>query len=265
MLGYKKETRNTLVQADKSVFLTPVLMEVEAKNLGAIVITAQKPPVEIMADKTVINLESFVLNSGGNAFTVMQNLPGVVISNNGAVSLNGKSGAKVLIDGKISYLEGTELVNYLKSTPVSSLEKVELVANPSAKYDASGNSGVINIRTRRAKLMGFNLTLNSSYEQGKYGRANNNISFNHRNGKFNVFGMAAFQIEIIIRTVKIGWHHCNVVCSILQIKALTHFQSGNFRQCIRFVCIFQLRSKQAIFLHWLRSITRINASATQEQ
>jgi outer membrane receptor protein involved in Fe transport len=192
MLGYKKETRNALVQADKSVLLTPVFMEVEAKNLGAIVITAQKPPVEIMADKTVINLESFVLNSGGNAFTVMQNLPGVVISNNGAVSLNGKSGAKVLIDGKISYLEGTELVNYLKSTPVSSLEKVELVANPSAKYDASGNSGIINIRTRRAKLMGFNMTLNSSYEQGKYGRANNNISFNHRNGKFNVFGMYGY-------------------------------------------------------------------------
>jgi len=192
MLGYKKEIRNALVQADKPVLLNPVLLEVEAKNLGNIVVMAQKQAVEILTDKTVINLESFVLNSGGNAFTVMQNLPGVIISNSGTVYLNGKSGARILIDGKVSYLEGAELVNYLKSTPVSSLEKVELIANPSVKYDASGNSGIINIKTKRAKLMGFNMMLNSSYEQGKCGRANNNISFNHRNGKFNVYGMYGY-------------------------------------------------------------------------
>jgi len=192
MLGYGKESRNVLMESNKSVSLGQFNLLTEAKTLGNIVVTGRKPPVEITADKTVINIETFTLASGGNTLTVMQSLPGVVVDNNGSVSLNGKSGARVLIDGKSSYLEGAELINFLKSTPVSSLEKIELMANPSAKYDASGNSGVINIRTRRTRLMGFNATLNSSYEQGKRGKANNNISFNRRDGKFNIYGMYGY-------------------------------------------------------------------------
>jgi hypothetical protein len=192
MLGYKKEFRNTVVQDGKSVILSPVYMEVEAQNLKTIVVTGKRPPMEIMADKTVINIESYTLSSGNSAFSVMQNLPGVIVGNDGSFSLNGKAGTKVLIDGKTYYLGGTELVNYLKSTPASTLDKVELITNPSAKYDASGNSGIINIRTKKSKMMGFNMTLNSSFEQGDYGRFNNNVSFNHRNGKINVFGMYGY-------------------------------------------------------------------------
>ena len=192
MLGYKREVRKAFVEAGKSVTLAPFFLEVEAKNLQAVVVTGKRPAIEMMADKTVVNLEASVFNSGGSAFSVMQNLPGVIINNNGGVFLNGKGGAKVLIDGKTSYLEGVELVNFLKATPASSLDKVELITNPSAKYDASGNSGIINIKTKRIKLMGLNMTLNSNYEQGKYGRTNNNFSFNHRNGKFNIYGMYGY-------------------------------------------------------------------------
>lgn len=192
MLGYKKEFINTVVEDGKSVVLSPVYMEVEAQNLNAIVVIGKRPPIEIMADKTVVNIESYSLSSGNSALSVMQSLPGVIVGNDGSFSLNGKAGTKVLVDGKTYYLGGTELVNYLKSTPASALDKVELITNPSAKYDASGNSGVINIRTKKSKMMGFNMTLNSSFEQGDYGRFNNNVSFNHRNGKINVLGMYGY-------------------------------------------------------------------------
>ncbi|WP_353333343.1 outer membrane beta-barrel protein [Bacteroides sedimenti] len=192
MLGYKKEFRNTVVEDGKSVVLSPVYMEVEAQNLKAIVVTAKRPSIEIMADKTVVNIESYTLSSGNSALSVMQSLPGVIVGNDGSFSLNGKAGTKILIDGKTYYLGGTELINYLKSTPASALDKVELITNPSAKYEASGNSGIINIRTKKSKMMGFNMTLNSSFEQGDYGRFNNNVSFNHRNGKINIFGMYGY-------------------------------------------------------------------------
>jgi len=192
MLGYKKETRIIVLQAGKSITLAPIQLEEETTNLHEVVVQSKRPEIELMADKTVVNVESSALNSGGSAFSVIQNLPGVIMSNDGNVFLNGKSGAKVMIDGKTSYLEGSELVSYLKATPSATLDKIELITNPSAKYDASGNSGIINIKTKRVKLMGFNASLNTNYEQGKFGRTNNNLSLNHRNGKLNIYGMYGF-------------------------------------------------------------------------
>lgn len=97
-----------------------------------------------------------------------------------------------MLDSRTSYLEGEELVSYLKSIPSSSIEKIELITNPSSKFDASGNSGIINIRTKRNRTVGFDLGINTNFEQGKYGKTNNNLSFNHRNGKFNLFGMYGY-------------------------------------------------------------------------
>jgi len=189
MLGFQKATRTVILEAGKLISLAPIQLNVETHNLQDVIVSGKRPEIEMLADKTVVNIGSSVLNSGGSAFSIMQNLPGVIVSNNGTVFLNGKSGAKIMFDGKISYMEGTELVNYLKSTPASLLDKIELITNPSAKYDASGNSGIINIKTKRTKLMGFNVALDTNYEQGKFGRTNNNISLNHRNGKLNIYGM----------------------------------------------------------------------------
>lgn len=192
LLGYQKELKTVHINRDKTFPLDTVYLKQDMLQLGSVVVVAGKPLIEIQADKTVVNIESSIIHTGGNAFSVMETLPGVYINNNGDVSLNGKRGAKVLIDGKTSYLEGEELVSFLKSTPASSIEKIELVSNPSARYDASGNSGLINIRTKRVKLIGFNMGINTNYMQGKYGKNNNNISLNHRNGKINLFGMYGY-------------------------------------------------------------------------
>jgi len=191
MIGYKKESQKISLKPDQRLCLSPFQLKTDIQSLGDVVVTAKKPPMEISADKTVINLSSFNLSSSGNAYMVMQNMPGVFI-NNGSLSLNGKGKSKIMIDGKISYLEGEELINYLKSIPAASLDKIELIANPSAKYDASGNSGIINISTKHARISGFDITANSTYEQGKYDKYNNNISMNGQSGKFCFYGMFGY-------------------------------------------------------------------------
>ena len=192
MLGYQKNSCKANILAGKPFMLDTIYLQPEAIGLNTIVVTAKKPAIQIEADKTTINMEATIVNTGGNAFSVLETLPGVYINSNGAVSLNGKNGTKVLIDGKPAYLQGEELVSFLKSTPATSLDKIELITNPSARYDASGNSGLINIRTKKTRIMGFNLGITSNFMQGKYEKSNHSVSFNHRKGKFNLFGMYGY-------------------------------------------------------------------------
>ncbi|MBP1640515.1 MAG: TonB-dependent receptor [Bacteroidetes bacterium] len=162
------------------------------KSISEVVVYAQRSTVQITPEKRVIHIGSSPIASSGNAYLVLKNLPGILINSDGSVFMNGKSGVKVLIDGKSSYLEGTELVNYLMSLPASSLDKVELVTRPSAKYEASGNAGIIDICTKRNNQSGFSLNVHGNYEQGKYGRTNDNLSFSYRRNQLNLSGMYGY-------------------------------------------------------------------------
>ena len=118
---------------------------------------------------------------------VLEKSPGVAVDKDGKISLKGKQGVIVLIDGKQTYMGAQDLANYLQSMPASNLEQIELLPNPSAKYDASGNSGVINIKTKRNKQKGFNGSIKNTLAFGKYPRTFNTLNLNYKNGKFNVF------------------------------------------------------------------------------
>jgi outer membrane receptor protein involved in Fe transport len=162
------------------------------KSISEVVVSAQRSTVQVTPEKRVIHIGSSPIASSGNAYSVLKNLPGILINSDGSVFMNGKSGVKVLIDGKSSYLEGTELVNYLMSLPASSLDKVELVIRPSAKYEASGNAGIIDICTKRNNQSGFSLNVHGNYEQGKSGRTNDNLSFSYRRNQLNFSGMYGY-------------------------------------------------------------------------
>jgi len=162
------------------------------KSISEVVVYAQRPTVQVSSAKTVIHIGSSPITSSGNAYSVLKNLPGIIINSDGSVFMNGKSGVKMLIDGKSVYLEGAELVNYLMSLPASSLDKVELVTHPSAKYEASGNAGIIDICTKRNNQIGLSLNMHGNYEQGKYGRTNDNISFTYRRDKLNFSSMYGY-------------------------------------------------------------------------
>lgn len=158
-----------------------------AGTLQGIVITGKKPFVQHARGKVLINPEASVTNTGTTVLEVLEKSPGVLVDKNGGISLQGKAGVLVLIDDKPTYLSGTELSNLLSSMSSAQVEQIELMANPPAKYDASGNAGVINIRTKKSKQKGFNGNLNLSAGQGVYSKSNNSLLLNFRRGKWNTF------------------------------------------------------------------------------
>jgi hypothetical protein len=158
-----------------------------AGTLQGITVTGKKPFVQHVKGKVVVNPEASVTNTGTTVLEVLEKSPGVLVDKNGGISLQGKSGVLVLIDDKPTYLSGTELSNLLSSMSSTQVEQIELMANPPARYDASGNAGVINIKTKKNKQKGFNGILTLSGGQGVYSKSNNSLVLNYRRGKWNSF------------------------------------------------------------------------------
>lgn len=158
------------------------------ETLKEVVVANKKQFIERKADRTIVNVDASVSNAGSSALDVLEKSPGVTIDKDGNISLKGKQGVKIFIDGKPSYLSGSDLANFLKSLSSSQLDQLEIMTNPPAKYDAAGNAGVINIKTKRIKMMGLNGSMNASVTQGKYTRTNEGINLNYRNKNVNLFG-----------------------------------------------------------------------------
>ena len=168
--------------------LPAVQMTATAREMGGVTVTTRKPFIQKLSDRIVVNVENSILSSGASAFEVLERSPGVNIDPNDLISLRGRSGVLVMIDGKITAMSGQDLVNYLRSLPSSALDRIEIITNPSAKYDAAGNSGIIDIRLKKDQRFGTNGTLTAGYGQGVYPKANAGTSFNYRNKSINIFG-----------------------------------------------------------------------------
>lgn len=157
------------------------------QRLEEIMVTAKLPLVEISAGKTSYRMDASVTQSTGSLYDVLASLPGVVIDSNGNILLNGQSGATILMDGKPTYLSGDELMSLLKSTPATNADKIDLITQPSARHDAAGSSGLIDIRTRKIRLRGVNLALNGNGSLGRTGGGYGGVSMNVRENKFNLY------------------------------------------------------------------------------
>lgn len=172
--------------------ITISLKKSEVNQLSEVSIQKKIAFVTQKADRTIVNPDALISNAGGNALDVLSKSPGVMVDENGNIKLRGKSGVLILIDDKPTYLTGTELENYLKSLPSNAIKQVELMTNPPAKYEASGNAGVINIITKRSKLQGLNGNFSLNYGQGKYARTMNNANLNYNTSKFALFSNLSY-------------------------------------------------------------------------
>jgi outer membrane receptor protein involved in Fe transport len=162
------------------------------KSLEGVVVTGRKPFIEQKIDKMVVNVDAAVTNAGSTVLEVLEKSPGVTVDRDGQIALKGKQQVMIMMDGRPTYLAPQELANLLRNMPSSAVESIEIMTNPSAKYDAAGNSGVINIRTKKNKQKGFNGSLSLNYGQGVYWRTNDNFNLNYRSGKFNVFANGGY-------------------------------------------------------------------------
>lgn len=165
-----------------------IILQPGAKELAGVTVTSRKPFIQKLQDRIVVNVENSIVNAGSSAMDVLERSPGINIGQNDNFSLRGKAGVIIMIDGKPAPMSGSDLANYLRGLPSAAIERIDIITNPSAKYDAAGNSGIIDIRMKKDQRFGTNGTATASYGQGIYAKANAGTTLNYRNNKINIFG-----------------------------------------------------------------------------
>lgn len=183
------KSKNFVVdQQNLTIDLGALTLKAEGTALKAVTITATKPLLERKADKLVMNVENSAVAIGSTALEVLQRAPGVTVDQNDRIAMQGKQGVLILLDGKQTYMSSADVANLLRGMQSEQIESIELITNPSSKYDASGTSGIINIKTKKNKNGGTNGSLTLSASQGRNFRGNSGLSLNHRSTKLNAFG-----------------------------------------------------------------------------
>ncbi|AUD05808.1 outer membrane beta-barrel family protein [Spirosoma pollinicola] len=188
-VGYQNAASPVLVLTPNqpATDMGSIALQPQTKQLSEVVVTGQKAVIEQKIDRMVLNVDALPSNAGATALDVLEKSPGVSVDPNGNVSLKGKKEVMIMLDDKLTYLSGDELVNLLRSMNASQLNQIEIMTNPSAKYDASGNAGIINIRTKKQTVQGFNGTLTLGLGYSPYFKSNDGLSMNYRSGKVNTF------------------------------------------------------------------------------
>ncbi len=189
LVGYK-----TLIKSGLAITPTDSLADAgvlalspSSTTLREVSVTAQAPFIEKQIDKTVVNVDQNIANTGTNALELLKKLPGVQVAPDGTITLNGKSGVNVTMDGKTTFLSADDLANLLTNTPSSDIQKIEIMTNPSAKYDAEGTGGIINIIRKKNSKSGLNGSLTESFGQGYFSRYNSSLVLNYKTDKYNLY------------------------------------------------------------------------------
>ncbi|MGZ4055894.1 MAG: outer membrane beta-barrel protein, partial [Bacteroidia bacterium] len=174
------------IDSASSVDLPPITLNSRGINLNEISVSAIKKTIEFKNGNIIVNVEDSPLARGNTVYDLFSKLPGVSINDN-VIQLNGKSGVIIMVDGRVQQLTNTQLINMLKNMNAELVEKIELLKNPPVKYDASGTSGMINIKTKKVKLDGFSGSVYTSLSQGFLGRSLSGISLNYKTKKITFF------------------------------------------------------------------------------
>jgi len=184
-LSHEEKIIPAIIINDKDVDLGSVSLVASVKVLGEVIVTSEKKLMELQLDKRVYNVSQDVSNIGANASEILENIPSVTVDVDGNVSLRGSQGVRILIDGKPSALTGTRSTDVLRNLQGALIDRIEVITNPSSRYDAEGETGIINIILKKNKTKGFNGNFTGtagypSYLSGAY-------SINYRTQKMNLF------------------------------------------------------------------------------
>ncbi|MFK7775842.1 MAG: TonB-dependent receptor [Saprospiraceae bacterium] len=204
-VGFNESYSELINSNGDEISINPLILT-QGLELSEVTVTIKKPFIEMKADKIVVNVENSTVNSGNSAIEILQKSPGVIIDKDNQISLRGKQGVLVMINGKNQYLTGEELTRLLESMPAENIQSIEIITNPSAKYDAEGNAGIINIRLKKNNNIGFNGAVNAGIRKGQKLSYNTGLNFNYRSNKINIYGSgsmnewAGFQ-DLVIKKV----------------------------------------------------------------
>jgi len=212
MVGYKTMKTAKFEFVNQELNFPIIKLESLTKQLNEVKIEVKKPFVEFKADKTVINVEGSIVSSGNTVLEVLEKAPGVTVDRqNEQIKLNNKSGITVMIDGKTNFLSGTDITTLLSNMGSDQIATIELITNPSSKYDAAGSAGIINIKLKRNKAFGTNGNLSLNTGQGimpdapsDLYRVGLQLSLNHRVNKWNIYSTTAFNRKVNFGTTNVN-------------------------------------------------------------
>ena len=194
-IGFTKYEGSPLVVHADSIVTAPLvitLMPTSNRSLKEVTVFGKKPFLELKIDRTVVNVGQMITAGGSNMLDLLNELPGVRVDYDGGISLKGRDGTLILVDGKQTYLTGGDMAAYLRTLNAATIEKVEIIPVPPAKYDAAGSGGIINIITRKNMNGGFNGGATVSNGQGVYQKINAAVNLNYRVKKLNFFGNLSY-------------------------------------------------------------------------
>jgi len=176
-----------VIELNQNLAANEISLSPHLPQLKEVSITAQRSYVEVKPDRVTLNVQSSIIAEGNSVFEILRQAPGVHAENKGGISIIGRANALVMLDGRPIHLTGQDLADYLQSLPGNTVQQIELITNPSAKYDAAG-AGVINIISKKGTNAGTNFTVSGGGAYGKFGKTNAGLIFNNRMGKINIFG-----------------------------------------------------------------------------
>ncbi|MES2649811.1 MAG: outer membrane beta-barrel family protein [Bacteroidota bacterium] len=187
--GFKEYYQRNILVNKEDVNVGNIILEQESNALNNVIVTGKKPLFEQKIDRMVINVKSSITNTGGTVLEVLEKSPGVTVNrSSGSIVMNGKDGVQVMINGKMNYMPTEAILQMLNGMNASTVEKIELITNPPAKYDAAGNAGYINIVLSQNPNQGFNGSIDLSMGVGNGTNPKASTNFNYRNKQFNIYG-----------------------------------------------------------------------------
>jgi len=180
------------IDSSSQLKLAPLVLRASSVKLTEVAVTAMKKPMEFKNGNVTVNIEGSPMAIGNSVYDLLMRLPGVIVTD-GVISIQGKSGVKVMIDDRMQQLSGEQLMAVLKGMSASNILKIEILKNPPVKYDAAGNAGIINIVTKKINMTGFSGSANFSNQQGFYDQIIGGITLNYKAKKFTFFsGISVF-------------------------------------------------------------------------
>lgn len=189
-LGYSSYVSEVFNAGTARDFGTIILSD-EFQQLGDVVVIGEKmrPVIEQKAGKLIFNVENSINAQGSNAYEVLKQTPGVTVDDGSkSISINGRGSILVMLNGKQTYMQQSEVVDLLKSTPSSNIKSIEVMSNATAQYDAAGSGGILNIVLKKDRAAGYNMTINAGISYWLNPKQNTELSFNYNHKKLNLYG-----------------------------------------------------------------------------
>ena len=191
-VGFNDYQSSEIELSNDSVDMGVLQMVTSSVELETVIIKAKRTLIEVKPDRMVFNVEGTINSAGDNALGLLRKAPGVLIDNNNNISVLSRSGVLIYIDGKRLPLSGDDLTAYLNNLPAEQIDRMDIITNPGAKYEAEGNAGIIDIRMKRNKSYGTNGSISGSLSQGQLMTGNISAVGNYRNKIVNTFGTLGY-------------------------------------------------------------------------